>query len=613
MKRLRPVVAVRFVLLSLLPLSACKGPSQDPRAVPLEIPEQGALAVQWQDGPRQENAEFELERAAKRTVAKLFPGEPMPSGVRASEEAPASGAESAGAVPLAVVAPDPEHPSVVGAADKPSWADGVQKPADAAEGDMPRAWPVEVKRGETPALLAEWAGTDPKAIFADNAEALRRKWLKTGDRVQITMSPNQKVAFDRKRESYQRERVDAFFSRRYFERVVVYRVKKGEYVAAAAKRFGDVPLWLIEEFNQTDFRGLQPGDEILIPIVATLEPGQDAPPPLSVVDEEGRPLGDGMSDVVQARLKNEFISRARMALDDSNVFMRATPDGGLQPMLPGREAELPSNMAAGMPRPLPAAAIGGGTRAANPLLPDYRGGPGGDVAYVAGDRGRGFGGVGGHSEVRDVGVPQGPALPEAAVASAAEDARGSVAPRDVVVKRGESLMHYVQWSKASLNSIKGANPHLDPNRIFVGARVAIPMSDEQYASFVKTRGQWDKDRLEGADKGTKGGDKKGGKKGGKDDKKGDKHVAADGGKKGDDKAAAKGAAGGAASVTDADAAPAKPVMAKAVKVKVGPGDTATTIARAHKISVKALKNANPKVNLKRLKRGTVLVIPAANR
>ncbi|HRE91128.1 MAG TPA: LysM domain-containing protein, partial [Myxococcota bacterium] len=56
--------------------------------------------------------------------------------------------------------------------------------------------------------------------------------------------------------------------------------------------------------------------------------------------------------------------------------------------------------------------------------------------------------------------------------------------RDVVVKRGESLMHYVRWSKVPLDDIKSANPHLDPDRIFVGARISLPMSYEQYVEFV---------------------------------------------------------------------------------------------------------------------------------
>ncbi len=70
-------------------------------------------------------------------------------------------------------------------------------------------------------------------------------------------------------------------------------MKKGEFIASAAKRYGDVPLWLIEEFNQMDFRGLQPGDEILIPVVGELPPGVRQPPPPVVVDEEGHALSEG--------------------------------------------------------------------------------------------------------------------------------------------------------------------------------------------------------------------------------------------------------------------------------------------------------------------------------
>src|SRR5690606_36316754 len=117
-------------------------------------------------------------------------------------------------------------------------------------------------------VLAGWAGTDTQVILDDNRERLgKRSWLKTGDRLDITMSANQKFAFDRAREQFQKERLDSYFASRYVAEVVVYRVKRGETVSAAAKRYGEVPIWLLQEFNQTDFRSLQPGDEILIPVV----------------------------------------------------------------------------------------------------------------------------------------------------------------------------------------------------------------------------------------------------------------------------------------------------------------------------------------------------------
>ncbi len=524
-----------------LALGGCKGPAYDPRGVPLSIPNAESLAPQIGDGPRTANAERELEKQAQNAAQRIFRAEPM------AREVASPGASAA-----AVETEKAEEPLIAGAA-RPAWADGVEKPADAGENDLPQGWPVEVRRGETPALLGQWAGIDPQEIIVTNAETLgNRKWLRIGDRITVTMSANRKVAFDRMRDAYQKERVDSFFANKFFEKVIVYRVKKGEFIAAAAKRYGDVPLWLIEEFNQTDFRGLQPGDEILIPVVSALPAGLRQPPPLAVVDEEGHPLAEGRANQYESRIRGDFMAKARMALDDSNVFMRGGPimSAGLNPVagqgFPRPEEAIAPTQSAGNQGgyPTPPAVIGG---AQNPLLPEVGGaGPSPySAAYVPAQVG-----------VQQAVVPAEPAPggvePEAVVGTAGT-------PRDVVVKRGESLLHYVKWSKVSLDNIKQANPHLDPERIFVGARISIPMNDDSYVEFVKSRALWEKEREDTA-------------------------AAGDG------------------------------VKAKAEKVKskthtVKTGETATSIARAYRISVKELREANPQVKLKKLKVGSKLTIP----
>jgi LysM repeat protein len=552
-KMIRKAVFSRFQSLVLpggvalgMALVGCKGPAYDPRGVPLSIPSAESLAPQIGDGPRTANAEREIEKQAQNAAQRIFRAEPM---ARELASPPASAAP--------VGADGAEEPPIAGAT-RPAWADGVEKPADAGENDLPQGWPVEVRRGETPALLAQWAGIDPQEIIVTNAEALgNRKWLRIGDRITVTMSANRKVAFDRMRDGFQKERVDAFFANKFFEKVIVYRVKKGEFIAAAAKRYGDVPLWLIEEFNQTDFRGLQPGDEILIPVVSALPVGLRQPPPLAVVDEEGHPLAEGRANQYESRIRGDFMAKARMALDDSNVFMRGGPimSAGVNPAAAGQGFPRPEEaiapvQVAGQPAggyPTPPAVIGGAP-AGHPLLPEV-GGAGTSpysAAYVP----------------AQVGVQQAVVVPGPAVGDPGAEvpAAGSATPRDVVVKRGESLLHYVKWSKVNLDNIKQANPHLDPERIFVGARISIPMNDDAYVEFVKARALWEKEKEDAA--------------------------------------------------TSGDSA----VKAKTEKVKakthtVKTGETATSIARAYRISVKELREANPQVKLKKLRVGSKLTIP----
>ncbi len=453
----------------------CAGPDNKLPTLAIEIAGERASFVAA-EGPRRVNAEAELQLQARRMARKLFRGSPMPDAVRAEGLVAASGQ-----APVDVEALGEQ---------RPAWADGVPEPPPALEHDLPKAWPVEVRRGETPALLARWAGTDARTLLSDNAETLgRRRWLKTGDRLVVTMSANQKVAFDKTREDFQQERLDAYFAKRYFERVVIYRVKRGEYVSNAAKRYGDVPLWLLEEFNQIDFRTLQPGDEILIPVVATFEPGQKTPPTMRVVDEQGRPVTDEARDRLAARLHPQIVGRARMALDDSNVFERGN---------------------------------GAFSAASRSLLPDYHG-------------------------VRTAPAAGQPVGPRPA----------ALLPRDIIVKPGETLMHYVEWAGVSMDAIRKANPNLAPDRIRVGSRVGLPLTDQQYVDFFKGRAAWSR----------KGGDAK------------------------------------PAAAADAAKTPSGRVHV------IRKGDTATAIARKYGTSLQALRGANAGANLDVIRVGQRLRLP----
>lgn len=551
----------------VLAVTACKGPDNSPRVVPLNIADKSQILPQLGDGPRDENARRELEKQAQRMASQLFRAEPM-----ARDVPPESQSQT----------PPVAEPPI---AERPAWADGVEEPANAGENDLPQGFSIEVRRGETPALLGQWSGQDPKELVFVNAEALgNRKWLKVGDRITVHMSANRKVAFDRLRDTFQRERVESFFSNKYFKEVVVYRVKKGEFIAAAAKRYGDVPLWLIEEFNQIDFRSLQPGDEILIPVVSELPAGVRQPPPLRVVDESGHLLAASQLDALQPRIQSDFMAKARMAIDDSNVFMREgpfpapgqapIPNAGAHPgaMVPAPGAatyQQASQPGVQVPAPGGAAVYYPPARIGQAPQPGVAAKPGQPAGLSASPFAQP--GLAGHTGQPGAGMAVQPAQPaQPAMAP-------SGIPRDVVVKRGESLMHYVKWSRVPLDGIKSANPHLDPDRIFVGARISLPMSDEQYVEFVTARAAWEKEKAEGkSDEDAKNAGKDG---------KGPKAGIGDKGDKGDKSAR------------------------KTKTHTVKSGETATSIARAHRIDVKALKAANPGVDLKRLKVGKALSIP----
>ena len=60
-------------------------------------------------------------------------------------------------------------------------------------------------------------------------------------------------------------------------------------------------------------------------------------------------------------------------------------------------------------------------------------------------------------------------------------------PREVIVKPGETLSHYASWSGLTVAAILKANAGLEPELLFAGRRIRLPLSDLAYADFVLAR------------------------------------------------------------------------------------------------------------------------------
>ncbi len=552
-----------LLLASMVGLGACRGPDQRPRRLELAV-DTSLLARNWEAGPRRDSVMALLERDGRRFARGLFTGEPMPTGMPVERAAAGTIRETL----LAAV----RHP---GKDDKPpSWWKGVPPQPDSFEHDLPREHVVVVERGETPRLLAQWSKGDAKQLLKDNTEILgKRRWLKPGDALKVTMSANQKLAFEQARERFRSDRLEAYFARHYIDRVVVYVVQRGDRVAKVARSYGEVPIWLLEAFNQADFRRLQPGDAILIPVVRELGHGK-VPPRLHVVDRDGRALEGEASDLIDQKLPKALLREARVAIDDSSVFER---DGA------------------------------GGTEPAR-LLPQ----PGMARAPVQ-------------------------APPQAAYAAPPPPPVAAPAPpqlREVIVKSGETHSHYSSWSGLRLDQITRSNPGLDPKRLHVGHRIKLPLTDLQYADFLLMRSSGG--RPQGAVAALAAGavapppppraaalprpERKplpaviAGAQAAMSARalaaRGPGSVPAQG------PGSVPGPAGavtshppkanGPASLPSPEAAPVEPERRLHI---VEPGDTAGRIAQAYGISMKAMQRANPGRNLDRLYVGDELVIP----
>ena len=407
---------------------ACGGPAPKEEKLALDV-DLKVLTRTWKEGPRKVADQAHLRKSAKRFAERLFQADPMPQRLRA---------ERRGSVAMAEALGDTleQGKAYVRGRHTPEWADGISRPPETYGYELPRKWPIEIQRGETLGLLSQWSGSDPGTIRDDNPTTFkRRKWLRVGDRLALTMSATQKMVFEQARGAHRSERLEAYFKERYIEKVVLYVVRRGDSLSRVAKRYGEVPTWLLEDFNHVDFRALHAGDEILIPVVKTRSDHGHIPPMLTVVDERGRAISERTRSRLEGRFNGDMVGRARLVMDDSNVFERpsdqsAARRGGI---FPGRTDVLPSAH-----------------------VDPRHGGRHGAWAQVA------------------------PAAPPV-------ETLEPTTVREVVIRSGETLSHYANWASVSVEDILTANPTLRPNRIRAGDRIRLPLSESAWVAFIVGR------------------------------------------------------------------------------------------------------------------------------
>jgi LysM repeat protein len=409
----------------------CRGPGDDQSKLKLQI-DPNIATTDWNDGPRQEAAATEIDRQSQKFADRLFAPNPMPT------EMPPNAKDR-----LAKSVHAMEGTAKQG---RPAWSEGVAEPPRIQDHDLPKPWPIQVRQGESLRTIARWAGGTTTRILKDNKALLgRRKWLRAGDRLHITMSANQKVSFDKTREQHGQNRLDNYFATRYIAKVVVYRVNRHESVSDAARRYGDVPLWLLQEFNKRDFTRLRRGAEILIPVVKRYNKADGLPPTLELVDSGGEVLSAEKKVRVEARMNDDLLGRARLAVDDGSFFER-----GDRMAYAGSRAVLPTY----------------GTLA--PAPPKAQAAPYGRRTVTGTAPAQPMQGVVGSPAGTQVAVP-------------------AATSREVLVKAGETLGKYAKWSRLSVRTIKKANPGLNPDRIFIGTRIRLPLSDNAWGNFVLAR------------------------------------------------------------------------------------------------------------------------------
>ncbi len=139
----------------------------------------------------------------------------------------------------------------------------------------------------------------------------------------------------------------------------------------------------------------------------------------------------------------------------------------------------------------------------------------------------------------------------------------------VKVKRGETMGLYSQWSSVPVATIRRMNPGIGGKGLQLDQLVRIPMTDARFVEFVQLRSQFHGDLM-------------------------------------------KGEVDEASAPEERNEDAGLPIYGKGVKLvrhAVKRGETLAQIARNYKVTVKAIKAANPNRSWKRLDPGDTLKVP----
>jgi len=126
---------------------------------------------------------------------------------------------------------------------------------------------VVVQTGETLGHFADWTGVDSETLRRLN-RLHKSAQVMVGHRIKLDLSKVTAAQFLAARTDYHRHVQEAFFAAHRIAGTENYTVKRGESLWTVALQHGDLPIWLVAEYNpDVDFHDMRPGTTIALPQV----------------------------------------------------------------------------------------------------------------------------------------------------------------------------------------------------------------------------------------------------------------------------------------------------------------------------------------------------------
>ena len=134
--------------------------------------------------------------------------------------------------------------------------------------EVPSLVEVHVRHGESLYDLARWAGVTIEDLETLNAIDMH-SGLKPGQSLEIALTDDELVRFEKRRARAGASRVERYLRRRGgLVEVKVHRVRTGETLWSIARANGRLPMWFLATYNEgRDLDHIAIGDALQVPVV----------------------------------------------------------------------------------------------------------------------------------------------------------------------------------------------------------------------------------------------------------------------------------------------------------------------------------------------------------
>lgn len=129
---------------------------------------------------------------------------------------------------------------------------------------------VTVQPGETLGHLADWLKLNSEQLRTLN-KLHKNSLVGLGRKVKLDFSHVTPEQFTTARHDFHKGQQDAFFATHRIAGTENYTIKRGESLWLIAQQHGDLPVWLVSQYNpDVNFGDMRPGTTIALPKIAPI-------------------------------------------------------------------------------------------------------------------------------------------------------------------------------------------------------------------------------------------------------------------------------------------------------------------------------------------------------